>query len=45
VLAFNNETMVVVITTFLAAGACMFSTLASAYLVFRQDEASGCCTQ
>lgn len=38
VLAFNNEAMVVVITTFLAAAACMASMLICAYAVTHHDE-------
>lgn len=37
VLAFNNEAMVVVITTFLAAAACLCSTMFCAYVLSRQD--------
>jgi Amt family ammonium transporter len=38
VLAFNNEAMVVVITTFLAAASCMGSMLVCAYGITHQDE-------
>jgi len=37
VLAFNNEAMVVVITTFLAAASCLLSTMLCAYVVTKQD--------
>jgi Amt family ammonium transporter len=37
VLAFNDEAMVVVITTFLAAASCLLSTMLSAYVVAKQD--------
>jgi Amt family ammonium transporter len=37
VLAFNNEAMVVVITTFLAAAACLCSTMFCAYVVSRHE--------
>ena len=37
VLAFNNEAMVVVITTFLAAATCLCSTMLCAYVVSRQE--------
>src|SRR5712691_2292604 len=37
VLAFNDEAMVVVITTFLAAAACLLSTMLCAYVVTKQD--------
>jgi ammonium transporter, Amt family len=37
VLAFNDEAMVVVITTFLAAAACLLSTMLFAYVVAKQD--------
>jgi ammonium transporter, Amt family len=37
VLAFNDEAMVVVITTFLAAAACLLSTMLCAYVVSKQD--------
>ena len=37
VLAFNNEAMVVVITTFLAAATCLCSTMLCAYVLSRQE--------
>lgn len=37
VLAFNDEALVVVLTTFLAAATAMLSTMATAYLVTRED--------
>ena len=37
VLAFNDEAMVVVITTFLAASSCLLSTLFFAYVVTKQE--------
>lgn len=36
-LAFNHEAMVVVITTFLAAAACLYSTMFCAYVVSKHD--------
>jgi Amt family ammonium transporter len=37
VLAFNSEAMLVVITTFLAAGACLCSTMLCAYVLSRHE--------